>query len=250
MEIGEKIKMFRGEKNFSQQKLSDLSGLARITITQYELGKFNPREDSLKKIAEALNIPVQCFLSVDELLKQQKKYILSLPVKERLTVLRLCAGYSTTTLAQKVVSTIHSSDTIPPDEETYDKNVESMDLELRSVENGYRELSNGYIGFLASALNIPVELLSGDCNISDGSEKRSPVNLKKCDDKKTELLEKMDQVIQLLNDIHFIEELSPEFQQYYSKLNSEGKQKLLDYAKDLSQLEKYTAPDPDSDNEE
>ena len=40
------------------------------------------------------------------------------------------------------------------------------------------------------------------------------------------------------------------FRKYINSLNSEGKQKLLDYAKDLSQLEKYTAPDPDSENEE
>lgn len=257
MNIGEKIKFFRNEKGMTQVDLANKSGIQVRTIQRYESGNSRAKYNVLNQIANALNIPVQCFSSVDELLKQQTEYIMSLPVEQRLTVFRLCSGYSKKSLAEKVVSDIYSDCTDTSaciDDSTYEKDVESIHSELRLIEGYHKKLNTGYLSNLASVLGVPVELLCSDVTESDSTQKQSSNNLEKYDDtetdKKTELVEKIDQIIRLLNNNLAFKEFSPEFQQYYSKLNSEGKQKLLDYAKDLSQLEKYTAPDPDSENEE
>ena len=64
--VGDRIKIIRKEKGYSQQKLADLTGLARITIAQYETNKYQPSEQNLNKIADTLSIPVSCFYE-DEL---------------------------------------------------------------------------------------------------------------------------------------------------------------------------------------
>lgn len=257
MNIGEKIKFFRKEKGMTQLDLANKSGIQVRTIQRYEAGNSRAKYNVLNQIAKALNIPVQCFSSIDELLTQQAEYIMSLSVGQRITVFRLCSGYSTETLAEKIVSDIYSECTdenVSTDDSAYEEDVKSINLELHLIEAYHKTPEQGYMSNLASVLGIPVELLCSDVTKSDSTQKQSSDNLEKYDDtetdKKTELVEKIDQIIRLLNNNLVFKELSPEFQQYYSKLNSEGKQKLLDYAKDLSQLEKYTAPDPDSENEE
>ena len=56
MNIGEKIKYIRTEKKLSRAELSRKSGVSEISIRKYETGQRNPKLDSLKKIALALNI--------------------------------------------------------------------------------------------------------------------------------------------------------------------------------------------------
>ncbi|MDR1539024.1 MAG: helix-turn-helix domain-containing protein [Clostridiales bacterium] len=64
MTTGEKIKKRRKELSMSQRRLAELTGIAEITIRQYECNRFLPKIEQIKKIALALDIlPVQ--LSVD-----------------------------------------------------------------------------------------------------------------------------------------------------------------------------------------
>lgn len=58
MSSSEKIKQFRKEKGFTQRQLADLTGLAEITIRQYEAGKYEPKLDKLRRIAAALNVSI------------------------------------------------------------------------------------------------------------------------------------------------------------------------------------------------
>ena len=58
MSIGENIKKFRLEKGWTQKKLGEECEpkIAESTIRRYELGKLNPKLETVQKIAEALEV--------------------------------------------------------------------------------------------------------------------------------------------------------------------------------------------------
>lgn len=55
--IGERIREVRNERGLTQKALGEKAGIAEPTIRRYELGKLNPKVDTVKKIAAALNVP-------------------------------------------------------------------------------------------------------------------------------------------------------------------------------------------------
>lgn len=57
MTIGERIKAVRKEKGLTQKELAERTGLAVITIQQYEADKYEPRSDNIIRIAKALDVP-------------------------------------------------------------------------------------------------------------------------------------------------------------------------------------------------
>lgn len=61
MTIGELIKGWRKEKGLTQKQLSEKTGIATITIQQYEGGKRVPKAEFLARIAQALEIPEHDF---------------------------------------------------------------------------------------------------------------------------------------------------------------------------------------------
>ena len=56
--IAENLKRLRKEKGLTQRALSTKSGIAEITIRNYEAGKYKPKMDNLLKIANALGTTV------------------------------------------------------------------------------------------------------------------------------------------------------------------------------------------------
>lgn len=58
MTTAEKIKAFRKERKLTQAKLSELTGIAEITIRQYEAGKYKPKAEQLIKLSAALGVSV------------------------------------------------------------------------------------------------------------------------------------------------------------------------------------------------
>lgn len=56
MNVGENIKKSRKKKGLTQKKLAELTGIAEITIRQYESGKYEPKRENLRKISEALDL--------------------------------------------------------------------------------------------------------------------------------------------------------------------------------------------------
>lgn len=54
MTIGERIRNVRKSKNLTQKQLGELAGIAEPTIRRYELGKLNPKYETIEKIACAL----------------------------------------------------------------------------------------------------------------------------------------------------------------------------------------------------
>lgn len=62
METGKKIKLIRAMRGLTQKQLGELSGIHEVAIRKYELGKNLPKEEQLKKIADALNVNVNSLL--------------------------------------------------------------------------------------------------------------------------------------------------------------------------------------------
>ncbi len=58
MSVAENIKYLRKQKHMTQKQLSEKTGLAVITIQQYEAGKYSPKHDNLIKLATALECEV------------------------------------------------------------------------------------------------------------------------------------------------------------------------------------------------
>lgn len=55
MTIGERIRSIRKSRNLTQKQLGELAGIAEPTIRRYELGKLNPKYETIEKIAAALH---------------------------------------------------------------------------------------------------------------------------------------------------------------------------------------------------
>ena len=58
MTIGEKIKKFRTERGLTQKQLGELCNMLEATIRKYELGKANPKIETIITIANALKVSV------------------------------------------------------------------------------------------------------------------------------------------------------------------------------------------------
>lgn len=70
MTIGEKIKLLRKKQKITQKQLSEATGLAEITIRQYEANKYAPKIENLRKISLALGIKLSDFLEPGQTIKE------------------------------------------------------------------------------------------------------------------------------------------------------------------------------------
>ena len=79
MTFGERLKSVRKEKGFTQKSLAKETGLAEITIRQYEIGRHKPKDEALKKICEVLEVPTyELLIDVDQL-RKDAQFFDSLP---------------------------------------------------------------------------------------------------------------------------------------------------------------------------
>lgn len=62
--LGEKIKIYRENKNMTQYEIAEILGVKPTTVSKYESGTLEPNIESLKKLAELFEV------SIDELLKE------------------------------------------------------------------------------------------------------------------------------------------------------------------------------------
>lgn len=58
MTVGERMKQIRKEKGLTQKQLGERANIAEPTIRRYELGKLNPKFETIRKIADALEVSV------------------------------------------------------------------------------------------------------------------------------------------------------------------------------------------------
>lgn len=65
MNIGEKIKLIREKKGLTQKQLSELTGINRGTIGNYERGARTPNIEILKKIAHTLDVDINLLIDLE-----------------------------------------------------------------------------------------------------------------------------------------------------------------------------------------
>ena len=56
MEVKDRLRQLRKEQGYTQKELSEKSGLAIVTIRQYESGKRKPNFEALLKLSEAFHL--------------------------------------------------------------------------------------------------------------------------------------------------------------------------------------------------
>ena len=61
--LKDKLNNLRTARGYSMEKLGELAGVGQNTISRIESGDENPRIDTLRKIANALNVDVYYFLN-------------------------------------------------------------------------------------------------------------------------------------------------------------------------------------------
>ena len=84
MKTCEKIKKIRKEKGFTQKKLGEKTGIAESTIRRYEIGLLNPKLETIKKIADALESHAEeTGLSLTAIVEKALKEYLSVDNKKR-----------------------------------------------------------------------------------------------------------------------------------------------------------------------
>ena len=66
MKFLKEIRYLRKKQGLSQEKLAKMSGLRRYTIINFETGKRDTRIRDLRKIANALNVPIEELISEKE----------------------------------------------------------------------------------------------------------------------------------------------------------------------------------------
>ena len=71
MTIGERIRYYRKNADMTQRELAATTGIHYVSICNYESGKMIPREDQIKKIADALGIS---YASLSNLETDTKKF--------------------------------------------------------------------------------------------------------------------------------------------------------------------------------
>lgn len=67
MGIGKLIKEARKRAGLTQAQLAEKSGVAAISIHQYEAGKREPRVEQLLRLAPALNVPISYLLETEDI---------------------------------------------------------------------------------------------------------------------------------------------------------------------------------------
>lgn len=75
MDIGLRIKNARKNAGLTQKSLAEKSGLAEITIRQYETNKREPRNEQIRKIAHALGLTEEELLGLDRFTNDALEYL-------------------------------------------------------------------------------------------------------------------------------------------------------------------------------
>ncbi len=90
LKLSRAIKKIRLEKDFSQEKLSEKSGLSLRTVQRLENGKTEPRGDTLKRLVQALELPEDYF----DKMKQSKNDFQISTIIKRITIPWYIVGFT------------------------------------------------------------------------------------------------------------------------------------------------------------
>lgn len=74
MSLGKNIKYYRTKKGLTQKNLAKLTGLAEITIRQYESDKYEPKRENLYKIRKILDVSLEQLIGSMPDMSDMKNY--------------------------------------------------------------------------------------------------------------------------------------------------------------------------------
>lgn len=74
MTTGQIIKKVRQAKGITQQELADRLGISYVGVSQWETDKRNPKQDTLVRIAKALDVPVGYLYGSDRIISNRELY--------------------------------------------------------------------------------------------------------------------------------------------------------------------------------
>lgn len=135
MNVGENIRYYRKKRGLTQKKLAEITGIAEITIRQYESGKYEPKRENLYKIRQALNI------NLNQLIGDMPDYEES--IKD---------GYD------KYVDGVYLPKNMPFNKHTLDL-LKAIDDDVYDLNKNKVITNSAVIQKLSRALNIPIPVL-------------------------------------------------------------------------------------------
>lgn len=116
MTIGENIRNIRKEKGLTQKQLGERCQINEVQIRQYELGKANPKIETVQKIAAALEVDSYSLYSFDvapefssEEIKHIKKYRTLDPHGKKVVNFILDEEYTRQLTEQSRINAFHDS---------------------------------------------------------------------------------------------------------------------------------------------
>ena len=211
MSVAENIRYLRKKKGMTQKQLAEASGLAIITIQQYEAGKYVPKNESLYKLRKALNCNIHEILnkpfeiptiSIDNLIEIDEGIFIP---KQLADVTRL-----------QIVDTVNKNDITHP-----------ADTSIRFLLTGdVKERQNKYDSIIAKHEN---------------GEPYTDEELKFIEEMNATLPDKMEQLAEKLRPI------INRIQETTMKLNEKGMEKVAEHAEMLAKIPEYQR-DFNSDN--
>ena len=140
MTIGDKIKMFRKVNQMTQQQLAEKSKISRSHLAAIEIGQYNPSIETLKTIANSLNVNTIDIMG-DE--TDDDNRTSETKIKNRIGDLRILNELTLKEVAKII------NDTIP---------------NLVIYESNIRQPSHDKLQALASYFNVSVDYLAGKSN--------------------------------------------------------------------------------------
>ena len=102
MNIGEKIKYFRQQRNISREVLSNLLKISIHTLSKYEQGQREPSYETLIKICEILNVSINDILEENISLNSKKDSEISIIIVINIKLYREKSNLSQEEFADKI----------------------------------------------------------------------------------------------------------------------------------------------------
>lgn len=158
--IGELIRISRKSKGMTQKELALKAGIAEITIRQYEKGKYKPKYDKIKKIAQALDMPYYQLL-VDPMPAQESTEGYLTAIKEKL--LEIEAAAKNADEAERVTSVSEAVSSLIDDVmKTAPENLreEIMTRPLNDIDPGTLEGDNETLEKKIESINVLIKQIN------------------------------------------------------------------------------------------
>jgi transcriptional regulator with XRE-family HTH domain len=140
--LGQKIKQLRDEKGLSQSDLEKRSGVSSKLLSKYENGRIMPTADTLKRIAEGLdisadylifdNVPKDGRCQLNDLqLFERFKEVERMPDEEKLIIMHLIDAVIVKTRVEQAVKRTK--------DQSWDQQMKQTLAKLRKGAEGYSE---------------------------------------------------------------------------------------------------------------